>query len=213
MRDFPVFTTQNGVASIALREVPYKGEAYITLRDTLAPEKLLTECVDFCKIAGADKIYATGHAVLEKYPLYTAVVKMQQLRQSLPEGDGCLFPVTEQTAEQWRSIYNEKMKPVPNASTMTREDMKEHILRGDAYFVHKNEQLMGIGIAQGERIDAIAACEPGAGETVLLTLCNAMFSEMVTVEVASTNVPAIRLYGRLGFQKTAEVSRWYKVNE
>ena len=213
MKDFPVFTTPNGVASIVLREIPYKGEAYITLRDSLQPDALLAECIDFCKVAGADKIYTTGHEILEKYPLHTAVVKMQQLRENLSEGDGCLFPVTEQTAEKWRSIYNEKMKPVPNASTMTREDMKNHISQGGCYFVHKGDNLLGIGLVRNEKIEAIAACKPGAGEPVLLTLCNAMFSEMVTVEVASTNTPAVRLYERLGFHKVAEISRWYSVNK
>ena len=55
-----VFTTENGVASIVLREIPYKGIAYITLQDTLQPEKLLRECVEFCKAAGADRIYGKG---------------------------------------------------------------------------------------------------------------------------------------------------------
>lgn len=213
MRDFPVFTTQNGVASIVLREIPYKGEAYITLRDSLQPEALLADCVDFCKVTGADKIYATGHEILEKYPLHTTVVKMQQLRDNLPEGDGCLFPVTEQTAEQWRSIYNEKMTSVPNSSTITREDMKKYVSDGGCYFVHNGDNLLGIGLVRDEKIEAIAACEPGAGERVLLTLCNAMFTETVTVEVASTNTPALRLYERLGFQKVAEISRWYSVNK
>ncbi len=213
MRDFPVFTTQNGVASIVLREIPYRGEAYITLRDSLQPEALLAECVEFCKIAGADKIYATGHDVLLKYPLYTSVIKMQQLRDNLQEGDGYLFPVTEQTAEEWRSIYNEKMRSVPNASAMTREDMKKHTSNGGCYFVHKGDRLLGIGLVQEDKIEAIAACEKSVGETVLLTLCNAIFTELVTVEVASANVPAMRLYERLGFQKVAEISCWYIVNK
>lgn len=213
MKDFPVFTTQNGVASIVLREIPYKGEAYITLRDTLAPEAFLNECIDFCKIAGADKIYATGHKFLEKYMLHTVIVKMQQLRVNLSEEDGCLFPVTEQTADQWRSIYNKKMKSVSNASTITLEDMRKHISQGGCYFVHKCGNILGIGLVNDERIEAIAACERGAGETVLRTLCNAIFSEMVTVEVALTNIPAMRLYERLGFQKTAEISKWYAIDK
>ena len=213
MRDFPVFTTQNGVASIVLREIPYRGEAYITLRDSLQPDALLAECVEFCKIAGAAKIYATGHNTLEKYPLYTSVMKMQQLRNNLPEGDGCLFPATEETAERWRSIYNEKMKSVPNASVMTREDMKKYISRGGCYFVHKGDRLLGIGLVWEDKIEAIASCVERAGETVLRTLCNAIFTELVTVEVASTNLPAIRLYERLGFQKVAEISCWYTVNK
>jgi len=105
------------------------------------------------------------------------------------------------------------MLPVPKASTMTCEEMKKHISQGGCYFVHERDNLLGIGLVSDEKIEAIAACKPGAGETVLRTLCNAMFSEMITVEVASTNIPAIRLYRRLGFQKSAEISRWYKVSE
>ena len=91
--------------------------------------------------------------------------------------------------------------------------MKKYISRGGCYFVHEGDILLGIGLVSDEKIEAIAACKPGAGETVLLTLCNAMFSETVTVDVASANIPALRLYQRLGFQKSAEISRWYKVSE
>ena len=213
MRDIPVFTTENGAAALVLKEIPYKGIAYITIHSSMQPVELLKECVYFCKMAGAEKVYATGHAFLEKYPHYTTVVKMQQLRESLNEGDGCLFPVTDETAEQWRGIYNEKMKSVPNAATITREDMKKHLSQGGCYFVHDGTDLLGIGLLREDKIAAVAACRPGAGERVLLTLRNAMVSEMVTVEVASNNVPAIRLYQRLGFQKIAEISRWYQVSE
>ena len=33
----------------------------------------------------------------------------------------------------------------------------------------------------------------------------------ITLEVASTNERAIRLYERLGFVKTREINRWYRV--
>lgn len=211
MKDFPVFTTENGVASIVLREIPYRGEAYITLRDALQPDALLAECVDFCKIAGAEKVYARGHSLLEKYPLHTAVVKMQQLRENIPPTDAALFPVTDQTAEQWRGLYNERMQSVDNASTMTIDDMKKVLAQGAGYFVHKDAQLLGIGIAYGEKIEAVASCCPGAGEQVLLALCSALFSEKIVLEVATTNSRAISLYHRLGFLETEELSRWYVV--
>jgi len=35
--------------------------------------------------------------------------------------------------------------------------------------------------------------------------------QTMELEVASTNERAIRLYERLGFVKTAELSRWYQV--
>ena len=213
MKDIPVFTTENGIASIVLREIPYRGEAYITLRDSQQPEALLAECIDFCKMAGAERIYATGHFVLQKYPVHTSVVKMQQLRENIPQADAALFPVTEQTAEQWRRLYNEKMLPVPNASTMTRKDMENHLACGAAYFVHKGGKLLGIGIARGEKVEAIAACIPGAGETVLSALCGSLFSEKVILEVASANTRAVTLYRRMGFLETEELSRWYRIEK
>lgn len=213
MRDFPVFTTENGAASLVLREIPYRGEAYITLQDTQNPKELLAECVDFCKMAGAEKIYATGHCWLERYPVYTQIVKMQRPKDGLPESDAALFPLTEKTVEQWRSYYNERMKDVPNASTMTREDGKQLLAKGGGYFVHRGEELQGIGIAREDKIEAIASIKPGAGETVLLTLCSALFSEKIVLEVASNNERAISLYERLGFLKTELLRTWYDVSK
>ena len=213
MRDFPVFTTENGAASLVLREIPYRGVAYVTLRDTLSPKELLAECVDFCKMAGAEKVYATGHKYLEGYPVYTSVVKMQRPRDGLPESDAALFPVTEKTVEDWRSLYNDKMKSVPNASTITRGEGKQLLARGGGYFVHKNGELLGIGIAREDRIEAIASVKPGAGELVLIALCSALFSENIVLEVASNNERAIRLYERVGFLKTALLRTWYDVTK
>ena len=211
MRDFPVFTTENGAASLVLREIPYRGVAYITLQDTQNPKELLAECVSFCKMAGAEKIYATGHQWLKSYPVYTSVVKMQRPKDGLPESGAALFPVTEKTGEAWRSLYNERMKTVQGASTMTREECERLLTNGGAYFVHSDGELLGIGIAREDRIEAIASAKPGAGETVLLTLCSALFSEKVVLEVATNNEPAIRLYEKLGFLKTELLRTWYDV--
>lgn len=211
MRDFPVFTTENGVASIVLKEVPYKGIAYITIQDSLAPEQLLKECVEFARMTGAQHIYATGHEILEGYPLYTSVLKMSRPREGIQETDCALFPVTERTKNQWQELYNEKMKSVPNSSTMTNEDMEKLLARGGGYFVHKDGVLLGIGIAFGEMVEAVIAARPGAGEAVMLALCSSLYSEKIVLEVASNNVPALKLYEKLGFIAVSELSRWYDV--
>ena len=211
MRDFPVFTTENGVGSITLKEVPYKGIAYIKIQSSQQPEAFLQECVDFCKMTGAEKIYASGHEILERYPLRNAVWQMSALRENLPDTDTALFPVIEKTAEQWRKIYNEKMRPIDNSASMTRQDMDELVKQGGGYFIHKGEELLGIGIARGELIESIIAVKPGAGREVVLALCSSLSSERVVLEVASTNEKAIRLYENLGFLKTTEISRWYDV--
>lgn len=211
MRDFPVFTTENGVGSITLKEVPYKGISYITIQSTQQPEAFLKECVDFCKMAGAEEIYATGHEMLGKYPPHTVILQMSVQRDRLPDADAALFPVTEKTAEQWRRIYNEKMFPVPNSSTMTRADMSALVQQGGGYFIHRGEELLGIGIARGGCVESVIAAKPRAGREVLLALCGSLSSETVVLEVASVNQRAIRLYEDLGFLKTSELSSWYAV--
>ena len=211
MRDFPVFTTENGVGSITLKEVTYKGIAYIKIQSSQQPDDFLKECVDFCKMTGAERIYASGHEMLEKYPLHTAIWQMSVLREHLPESDAALFPVTEKTADRWQRIYNEKMRPVHNASTMNRADMETLVQQGGGYFIHREEELLGIGIARSDTVESVIAVKPGAGREVMLALCGSLLSERVSLEVASTNVRAIRLYEKLGFIATGELSRWYDV--
>lgn len=212
MRDIPIFTTEYGVASLILREIPYRQEAYIRMQDTSAPKQFLEECITFCRMAGAVKIFATGHVFLESYPLHTAVWRMCRPMANLPETDAMTMPVTEQTLERWRDIYNTAMRDVPNASYMDTTDARKMMERGDGYFVHQDGHLLGIGIAGADTILAIVSIVPGAGKDILLALTHALSGEMVTLEVASANERAIKLYEKLGFIKTAEVSRWYRLD-
>ncbi|MDY4222972.1 MAG: hypothetical protein SOX71_10830, partial [Candidatus Faecousia sp.] len=81
MKDFPVFPTSHGAASLTLKEIPYRQEAYIQIQSTQEPELLLEECIGFCAACGAERIYASGDACLERYPLHTSIYQMK----------GCLF--------------------------------------------------------------------------------------------------------------------------
>lgn len=211
MRNIPMFMTENGVGSITLKEVPYKGIAYVNIHASEQPVEFLKECVDFCVMAGAEEVFASGHEILENYPLHNTILQMSVLRESLPVCDALLFPVTENTAEEWRSIYNEKMRSVDNASSMTRQDMDKLIAQGGGYFVHREEMLLGVGIARGEMIESVIAVKPGAGREVLLALCGCLSAERIFLEVASTNFRAIKLYENLGFIPVSEISRWYDV--
>ena len=76
MRDIPVFTTEYGVASLTLQDIPYRGTAYIKIQSTAQPKEFLDECVDFCIAAGAERVYAAGHDFLAAYPLHTALWQM-----------------------------------------------------------------------------------------------------------------------------------------
>ncbi len=208
MRDIPIFTTEKGVASLVFRQIPYTKKAYIRIQDTAMGEDFLKECISFCSTAGAESVYATGHPVCENYPEHTAVVEMRADLSSIAETDATLFPVTNQTAERWREIYNKKVFSVPAGSWMTVQQAKN---MSDGYFIHRNGELLGIGKASDDRIHWVASCTAGAGKDVVCALCHALTGDTVTIEVASANTKAIRLYEKLGFIRTKELLKWYQV--
>lgn len=211
MKDIPVFTTEHGAASLFLREIPYRKRAHIKLQATQEPEKLLEECISFCRACGAEWCDAAGNDCLKKYPLITAIVAMQCEKAAIPETDVCLFPVTENTVSKWLDIYNERMADVPNAAFMDSADGRELLKSGDGYFVHRNGDLLGIGKAAGDFIDTVISVKPGAGETVARALASVLTEDTVRLWVASANTRAVRLYERMGFVPVKELSRWYRV--
>lgn len=211
MKDIPVFDTEHGVASLFLKEIPYRGRAHIKIRTSLEPEKLLEESIAFCRMCGADWCDAAGHEYLEKYPLITALYAMQRPREGLPQTDACVFPVTPENVQTWLEIYNERMADVPNAAYMDSADGRELLKTGDGYFIHRDGQLLGIGKAAGDFIDTVIAVQPGMGETVVLALVSLLTEDTVRLTVAGANERAVRLYERMGFLRTKELSRWYRV--
>lgn len=210
MRDIPFFQTENGVASLILHEVAYKQIAYVQIQSFMQFESLLQECVDFCRAVGAEKVYATGSDLLNTYPLFTSIIEMRCLRDKIPCSSCNLVPVTKGLLEKWREIYNERMRNVPNAATITSQEADTQINAG-AYFVYHDNVPVGIGKVSGNQIDAVAAVVAGMGREVVSALCTVITGEVVCVEVATANSPAIRLYEAMGFVETKEISAWYCV--
>lgn len=213
MRDLPFFITDNGVADLILKEIPYKQTAYIRVREAQPGElgELIGECRSFCRMAGADRIYATGHPELERWPLYTEVLAMRGTAWVDREKLCSLFPVTDQTVARWRGIYNERMASVHNSATLESRDEKRIVESAGAYFVHENGDLLGIGWLEDTALLAVASVKSGAGEKVMHTLMSLVEGSSMTLEVASTNQKALRLYSRLGFLPVKAVSRWFDV--
>ena len=213
MKDFPVFTTDWGVSSLILREIPYRAEAYIHIQDVQPEgfEEHLKECVSFCRMAGAERVYATGTQLLQAYPEYMSVYEMRGMAWVNPEKMVNLFPVTEQTVGRWRSLMNERLRGVDNAATLTAFDEKKIVQSGGAYYIHRSGELLGLGWMEDTKLLLVAAVKPGAGETVMHSLMSLVEGADMTIEVASTNDRAIRLYEKLGFMKIREVVKWYKI--
>lgn len=213
MRDFPIFDTEYGVSSLVLREIPYKKEAYICIRDVQKDyfADHLRECVAFCKMAGAERVYASGSEALAEYPLFTTVVQMRKTWMDHPENTAHLFPVSEKTAAEWRRIYNRRMQAVPNSRTLEQRDEKQLLEENGAYFIHDDGLLLGIGWLKEEKLLAIASVVPGSGERLIHTMMGLVQEGEMVLEVSLDNHRAVKLYERMGFIPTCEIVRWYDV--
>lgn len=210
MRDIPIFTTEFGIASLILREIPYKEIAYVRVQSSLQPRILLEECASFCRAAGAERVYAdTGGGW--SYPIHTQILQLSLPREKLPDTRSQAVPVTDDTLRFFREIYNKKMSRVDNASYMTKQDARQCLDSRTGYFVRKDGADVAIVIASAGKLDALAAIQPGGGREGVLALKQLLAEETIKLEVASTNSRALRLYQSLGFTEDRVLSTWYKI--
>ena len=213
LKDIPLFTTDAGIASLLLGEVSYRKEAYARIR-SVQPGKLaelLEECISFCRMVGAERVFAGDYEALEQYPLEFSVIEMRGTAVADENEIAHLFPVTEETVSEWRQLCNRRLAEVDGAATLTAADEKKILSSGGAYYVHRDGKLLGTGWIDGNKLLLICSAEPGMGGTVMRTILTLMDEEQCVLEVSSTNFRAIRLYERLGFIQTAELQRWYKI--
>lgn len=213
MKDIPMFTTEFGVASLVLKEVPYRQEAYVRVRNVQPGQlqELLKECVSFCRMVGAERVFATCHDELDDNSYYGSVIQMRgelPVDRSLVEN---LFPVTEQTVTRWREICNDRLRQVDFAATLDSSDERRILDSGGAYFIHRTGELLGTGWLEDGKLLLLCAVQRGAGERVMHTLLSLTDGAPLELEVASTNLRAIRLYERLGLIRTKEITKWYKI--
>lgn len=211
MKNIPIFATCNGVASLTLEQIPYRSEAYVRIRASENAREFIQECGSFCRAAGADRVYATGHPMLETYRFYTAIYRMRRTLTGGERSESQLRRVCASDIEQWRKLYNSKMADVPNAAWLTIAAAQELLASGDAYFVEQNGETIGIGQASGEQIKSLAALAAHMGGAVLDALLTQLRGRQAVLEVASANVRAMRLYEAHGFRVEAELSRWYHI--
>lgn len=211
MKDMPIFTTENGAASLTLREIPYRKQAFIRIHSSANVEALLTECVDFCRAVGADKIYATGDNSLEKYPVHAKIVKMIGLKKNFRTTAAKAMLIEAADIPLFQDLYNEKMADVPNASYMTLADATTLCINRKAYIIRENQEILGIGVAGNNEIEAIATVAYGRGECVLSALAEVLIDQEIYLEVAAENKRAMALYNRMGFQIVETIAIWYKI--
>ena len=209
MKDFPIFSTEFGAASLTLRQIPYRGEAYIHLQSFREEDRqaLISDCAAFCRLAGAKRIFVTPAT---REPA-VRILRMRGVPCLQEEEIQNIFPVTEQTVGAFRRIANEKLRTVDLAAMLEAKDEQEILSSGGAYFVHSRGSLLGIGWLQGDYLKLLAATVPGKGYHVAQTLLSVMPGQCIQLEVASTNQKAIRLYEKLDFLPVEELEAWEEV--
>ena len=211
MKDMPAFTTEYGVASLILREIPYNQKAYIKIQYAAVLQDLIKECASFCRAIGAEEVYVSGDAALNCYPIYTELLEMQIQSKLLPETDAVAVALRENQLSYFKTVYNEKMNKIPTAAYLTEREAKKLLEKGSGYIVYQNDRIIGVGIVDSDTIDMLASLGNGKGADVLRALSDRLDTDIVRVVVASTNDKAIALYQRIGFCVSQVLEKWYKI--
>lgn len=215
MQNIPVFTAANGLASLILREIPYSGRSYVMLRSVWngGVKALVEECAAFCRMAEAETVYVSQDCEELPFPHAYDMVELSCRREDLPPlaEPVRLIPLTADRAEQWRAVYNGCFLPIAGAAAYDRREMNRLLKDKTAFWVEQDGMCAAIVEQKTDGLAAIAVLPEfrGMGTAVALTALRQLHAPVLTVRTASTNGPALAMYGRLGFTQTKTVSRWW----
>ena len=181
------------------------------IQDSQSCGELIKECADVCRMAGADRIYATGHNELSDYPFKCNISVYTASKNKFPGTDAIAIPTRLEQCEWWRQLYNKKMLCVFGAAPLSRTEAEKMICDNEAYCIYRECAIVGIGVAYGGQIRAVASVVPGAGRDVVLALAGCLDRSEVSLSVASINQKALALYRSLGFEESALEANWYEI--
>ena len=212
MTDLPIFTVADGIASLILRQIPARGEAYILVRAVFGTQEgLLQECAGVCRAAGAESIFVGGTGDFSSYPVYARLMERSIRRTLLPAADLKIRPVTPETVSHWAAVYHERFSAVPAAQLCTPRELRELPENGEAFFLSDEQTEVGIGRVRGDTVLAIAALRPGFGARVLSAAAAQCTADTVRLLCAMENLPAMKLYDRLGFSRDGIREIWHRL--
>ena len=219
MNNIPVFTGQGGTATLILREIPISGKAYVLLRTVLPgqAENLAAECASFCKMCGAEEIFASWEdGDLSFLPHAYDIYWLHVEKSALPEGKPVqLVPMTPENDAIYQRIYNRCFYHVSHAASYDRGQIARIYREGQKAFLalDERERPYGIGELHGDELAAIAVLPKyrGRGMDLAISLLHLCPGEDLHITVASDNDAAMRLYEKLGFHLFGVESKWFRV--
>ena len=205
MKDIPIFTSTEGIASLILREIPQRREAYVLIRGIFSDiDRMMSECERFCRAAGAERVYFSGEGDFSAYPVHARLIWRSIRRAALPASGATLVPVTMETAGDWLAHYQARFAAVPLARSC--------VDTADAWFIRDGGRTIGIGQLCGDELRTVAALAPGRGADCVAALASLSSAERLRLLCAMENAPAMALYDRLGFDRGEMKEIWYLRN-
>lgn len=215
MKDIPIFTGQFGIATLILREIPHQGGAYVMVRSAKEGhlQAFLEECRTFCVLAGAQWVLATADEPLDFLPHVHDMLELRCPRSQLPPPVKPVdtVPLTAENGEEFLRCHRQLFRTIPNAATYTQADLQRILEQDQACLAMVRGQTAGIAQWNDGELCAIGVLPEyrGLGHRLALTVFQRMTAETVTLRVSSSNAPALRLYQKLGFDRSRVLSRWY----
>lgn len=206
MKDLPVFTCADGMASLIFREIPSREEGYVLLRSVFTNVgALVRSCAEMCRAAGAARVFCSGSVDLSAYPVHARLLERSIETARLPETEAVAVPIRPDEAGRWAALHDERFAAVPAAAHCVNTE--------NAHWVMLNGECIGLGRFRGARLEAFATFVRGKGRDCLCATAAAMRTPTVTLLCAAENTPAMRLYDRLGFSEGTPREIWHAVTE
>ena len=200
MRDIPLFTVTDGMATLILHEIPFRQEAYVWIRTVFGSvEGLVKECTGFCRSAGADRIYFSGDMDLSAFPVHARLIYRSVDRSTLPTTQAVALPSEKE--DLWLEHYRRSFLPVPVAQSTPSPEGR--------YDIFIDGKLIGIGQIQGGMLMSIASLEKGLGTDCLCALAAHSIGTKLRLVCAEENLRAMKFYDKLGFSKEDVKEVWY----
>ena len=216
MKNIPVFTAVNGTASVILQEIPYSGKAYILIRSVwTTAAALLEECCQFCRMVGAEQVFASwGTEDLpgaHSYDLVAMTCEKAALPQ--PRRPVVLEPLTPENGGDYLAVYNRCFREVPGAATYGQRDLKRLYDTDCAFLVRQDGVCAAVAEICEEGLEGIAVLPEykGLGYELALAVLPMVPAAELRLKVASTNRRAVSLYERLGFVYSGTEKRWWRL--